>query len=459
MYELNDTIAAISSPSSDKRVIIRITGPGTIGIVGVVFRPSTGKVGAGGVSAGVVVIDSELEVDAKLYLFLSPRSYTGEDVAELHIYTNPAAVEVLMAGLLDRGVRPAGPGEFTARAYLNGKIDLAQAEAVNEIIAGSNRFQLAAAERLLAGRLAETTRQLRSEMLDCLGLIEAGIDFSGEDIEFISRSDATERLERIKERLEKLLAESVRCESVIDLPAVGIAGAANAGKSSLLNSLLGWERSIVSQQNKTTRDVLTGEMSLVRCRVVIFDCAGLAMQAQTGNILDELAQQAAVEALQKAAVVIFCVDIAKAGWAEDVSVRGIIENKVVIPVATKADLVRADLLVEHTSRLKDLFGSRFVATSSKTGSGMEQLREAIDGAVIEVTAGSAGSGTALTARHRQAITEAIEDVGEASSEIKAGNDEVAAMMLRSAYQRISNIEQHVDEQILENIFSRFCIGK
>ena len=270
-YDVNDTIVAVSSPSSAGRVIVRISGPNTIGILQQIFDAPIPKE-KNSLIAGSVAIDAELRVDAKLYLFLAPHSYTGDDVAEIHIHTNPPVTEVLMGRLLDKGLRMAGPGEFTARSYLNGKIDLAQAEAVNEIITSSNKFQLAAAEKLLSGRLSEITAEVRSSIMDCLSLIEAGLDFSGEDIEFITRDEAVNRLTAIKDGLEQLLSGSIRYESVIDLSAVGIAGAPNAGKSSLVNRLLGSERSIVSHERKTTRDVLTGVLTLRHCQCVLFDC-------------------------------------------------------------------------------------------------------------------------------------------------------------------------------------------
>jgi len=501
MYELNDTIVVVSSPSSDKKVIIRITGPDTIDKVKQVFSP---KIPAGkrGLTQGSVAVDDELRIDAKLYLFLVPNSYTGETLAEIHIHTNPAVTEVLMASLLAKGLRMAGPGEFTARAYLNGKIDLAQAEAVNEIITSSNKLQLAAAEKLLSGRLAETTEKIRSELMDCLSLIEAGLDFSGEDIEFITRGEAVERLVEIREQLEKLFSGNISYESVVDLPAVGIAGAPNAGKSSLLNKLAGYERSIVSARRKTTRDVLTGLLSLRHCECVLFDCAGLTQEPH--NILDELAQQAAVESLRKASAVVFCVDIPKGSRRKTRDTRlktqelGLwslvcgLGSAAVIAVATKSDLLSEDELAKRLAELGELFGVDFIATSSKDGTGVEQLKDAIDGRIIELAlapleiletdnipqkgrllTGLGGTkqgtkyeiadtryGLALTARHKQAVTEVIEGISESVSELKAGNDEVAAMMLRAGYQVLLNIEhlplrlptqdgaagQHIDER-------------
>jgi tRNA modification GTPase len=471
MYELHDTIVAVSSPTSDQRVIVRITGPDTIDVSTQVFRtefnfPSGGNTsrhprGSPTLRSGSLAIDDELKINSQLYLFQAPHSYTGEDVAEIHAYTNSAATEAIMSNLLDKGLRMAEPGEFTARAYLNGKLDLVQAEAVNEIIVSSNEYQLAAAEKLLDGRLGEMTSKLRADLMDLLSLIEAGLDFSGEDIEFITRDEAIKRLIVIKEQLKQLLSGSIRYESVIDLPAVGITGAPNAGKSSLLNKLLGKERSIVSHLHKTTRDVLSGVCTLPHCRCVLFDCAGLLTEAE--DILDELAQQAAIEALRNSNVVIFCADISKTEWSEDTAIRKLIEPKILVPVATKCDLIPDRYLPERLAALNESFSTDFLPSSVKSGVGIGLLRQTIDGKLIEKFEVPLTGGVALTTRHRKAVNEAINQINESNDELNAGNEEVVVMMLRSAYQAVSDIEQpaaaHIDEQILGQIFSRFCVGK
>ena len=489
MYDLNDTILAVSSATSDQRVIIRIAGPGALDFGSAIFdfQSAIGNqqsaietlVKAGQAPpytlSGSIAVDDELQIDARLYVFPAPHSYTGDDVVEIHTYTNPAVTEALIGNLLKRGLRAARPGEFTARAYLNGKLDLAQAEAVNEIIVSSNEYQLAAAEKMLEGRLGETTARLRESLMELLSLIEAGLDFSDEDIEFIARPEAVKKLIEIKDQLRLLLSDSISLESLIDLPAVGIAGAPNAGKSSLLNALLGRERSIVSHRHKTTRDVLTGVCTLAHCRCVLFDCAGLLMQPE--GILDELAQQAATEALRNSTVVMFCVDASKTDWSQDAGIRKLIEPKVLLPVATKCDLVwrgrpalesragspRHQILAERLAALNELFAVDFLPTSAQTGAGMDLLRKAIDGKLTEKFDVPRASAVALTARHKQMVTEAIAHVGEAADELKAGNDEVAAMMLRAAYQAVSDVDQpaaaRIDEQILGQIFNRFCIGK
>jgi len=475
MYDLSDTIVAVSSPPGGVRSIVRIAGPETLAVCEQIFEVH-------GVSAlerkglphpriqsGSLRITQTFAMNAHLYLFLAPKSYTGEDLAEIHLDASPVIVEALLQSLLARGLRLAGPGEFTARAYLNGKLDLAQAEAVNEVITSSNRLQLEAAERLLGGRLTRAAGEIRSALLDILSLVEAGLDFSGEQIEFISPAQAVDRLVGIQDRLAALLAGSIRYETLIDLPAVGIAGAPNAGKSSLLNALLGWERSIISAEARTTRDVLSGVWKTDRLQCVLFDCAGLISTPE--DILDKLAQQAAIEALQGCRVVLFCVDAAKSDWSEDLAIRALIQPRTVILLATKCDLLAQDALHERIAVLAKAFGTAFLPVSTKMKLGLESLHDRCASALADGDSGTPQESgirnpqseirlVALTARHKQAVIDATEDVRQAAAEIESGNEEVAAMMIRTAHQTISEIEhQPIDEQVLDRIFTRFCIGK
>jgi tRNA modification GTPase len=510
-YNVIDTIVAVSSPSGGARSIVRITGPQTGATCERFFAPGPDHEIRNPQSAirnrellsGSMRINESLAVDALLYRFFAPHSYTGEDLAEIHVHASPVLVEALVQSLLAAGLRPAGPGEFTARAYLNGKLDLAQAEAVNEIISSSNRLQLEAAEQLLSGRLTQTADEIRSALLDVLSRLEAGLDFSGEQIEFISDREAAEQLTQIHRRLEELRAGSIRCEGLLDLPAIGIAGAANAGKSSLLNALLGWERSIVAPQPGTTRDILTGLLTIpselevpglpseegdglptshfklqtsnsLQC--VLFDCAGLVRAPD--SVLDELAQQAALEALRHCAAVLFCVDVTKDDLRDDIAARALVARAVapcslglpsssaeprpalpVIGVATKCDLVSDDELPRQRERLARTLGGEFLPTSARTGQGRRELLDAIAQSAIRDPQ-SAIASVALTARHKQAVTEAIESIRQAITEARDGRTEIAATMIRAAWQALSEIEQQpLDEQVLDRIFSRFCIGK
>jgi tRNA modification GTPase len=465
MYDVNDTIVAVSSPASDKAVIIRIAGPGAIEESIKRFSPT--PVMRAGLYRGSLAIDDELQIDADLYLFFAPRSYTGQDLAEIHMHANSSVTEAVIARFIEDGLRMAEPGEFTARAFLNGKMDLAQAEAVNEVIVSSNRLQLTAAEKLLGGELTEAVSQVRDRIVECLSLIEAGLDFSGEDIEFISAEEAAERLEDIKSTLEGLLERDISDEAMIDLASVGIAGAPNAGKSSLLNKLLARRRSIISGTEKTTRDVLSGKLGLKNTRCILFDCAGLITEPV--DILDELSQAAAIEALSNSRLVIFCVDISKDNWRQDIAIRRLFEADEMIAVATKTDLVEAQKTEERLRQLKELFGMDFLPISAQAGVNIETLLQKIDERLIALVTASgdraagvaeAGSHIALTARHRRSLLDAIENLIQSIDEVRAGNDEIATMTLRAAHSSICSIEQeHIDEEILENIFGRFCIGK
>lgn len=456
---------------------MRISGPETFSILREIFHgPDYGSAlvaRKGRIYSGKLRIKEQLVIDAKAYIFPGPNSYNGDDLAELHILTNPSVTEEVIRRVKAAGARGAGPGEFTARAYLNGKMDLTQAEAVAEVVASSNKFQLAAAEKLLGGKLSQTVRQLRAELLEVMSLIEAGLDFAEEDIEFISKAEAAEAIEKTRLKLEGLLANRIQYEEMVELPPVAVVGVTNAGKSSLLNALLGGERSIVSETKDTTRDVLTGVLKLEKFDCLLFDCAGLTWPAgdqavtpagekSASNILVELAQSAAMEAIRTACLVVLCIDVAKEDYSEDQGIIELVKESRLLPVATKCDLLSGAQLKKNLARLKTLTGAGLIETSAKTGQGIGTLREAIDKAISKLRPG--GSETegqfAVMQRHRQVVSEALDSTRQAVEQIKLNNEEVAAMYLRAAYQALGPIEtERVEEAVLEQIFSRFCIGK
>jgi tRNA modification GTPase len=370
------------------------------------------------------------------------------------------AFEAVFSKLLSLGCRNAEPGEFTYRAYINGKMDLSCAEAVAQVIQSSNQYQLSAAQRLFGGSIEKKISQICSEILNLLSLIEAGLDFGADDIEIISSKKASQAAEKIKDSLKELLDGSITFEQITQAPSVVIAGAANAGKSSLVNAIVGAGRSIVSDQSGTTRDVLEHWLKLEKCDCVLFDCAGLV--AKPADILQTLANEAALKAINEATVIIFCVDITKNNYLVDLQILKQLKKKPAIYVMTKCDLLSAAGTAEKLKILKNNFGFDFIATSSKTSAGLEKLKELIQQNVIIQTSGiaEAAEKTALTERHRKVVIEAIRNIENASDELKKGNEEIAAFTLRSALQNLSGFEpQHLDEKILETIFSRFCIGK
>lgn len=462
MYDIRDTISAISSASgglsSVAKTIVRVSGELTGEIVSD-LTGNTNAFGGRGVSSSRIVIDG-VNVDATIYSFPGPASYTGEDIAEFHFYAATPVVESILQKVLTK-CRLAGPGEFTLRAYLNGKIDLSQAEAVSQIVSSSNKFQLGAAEKLLAGKLCETIGSIRNELLDIMSLIEAGLDFSEEDIELIASEKASATIKEIANQLQSILDSSIRYEELIDIPAVGLAGAANAGKSSLMNALLGRERSIISDESGTTRDVLTDVLELDKSRCAIFDCAGLGSYRGSEEVLDQLGQGAAVEALNAADLVVFCVDISKEDYSKDVAILKLIKPKELIVVLTKCDLLQSKEVAQKVTEIEKLFQSLAIVTSVDNGSTIKILLGTVEDFLVRQIAGTeAADRIAINERHRKAVSEAIENISFASDQVLESNDEVAAMFLRTGYDVLAGIEREdVDEAILDRIFSTFCIGK
>ncbi|MCK5000317.1 MAG: 50S ribosome-binding GTPase, partial [Anaerohalosphaera sp.] len=415
-----------------------------------------------GVFTGTIDAADGLVIDADVYTFFTPSSYTGDDLAELHFFAAGDVVQLVLTKILEH-TRLAGAGEFTLRAYLNGKMDLSQAEAVAGIIESSNMFQLDAAEKLLAGRLCKTIGAAREEILDTLSLIEAGMDFSDEeDVRFISHEKAAEDIGSIRERLENILSGAIHYEAMIDLPSAAFAGVPNAGKSSLINALLGHERSIISDRTGTTRDVLSGVLELNDCRCTVFDCAGLTANADAADILDQLVQQAATEAINIAELVLFCVDMSKDDYTDDLEILGDLKVRQVILIGTKSDLVGESELAEKQSQLGEMFNAEIIMTSAARQIGIDELKAAIGSRLIKQLSAltEADGRIAVNQRHRDIVTNSVKSLNDAADQAVTGNEELAAMFLRNAYEELAGLEKEdVDEAILDRVFSRFCIGK
>ncbi|MCF7972207.1 MAG: tRNA uridine-5-carboxymethylaminomethyl(34) synthesis GTPase MnmE [Phycisphaerae bacterium] len=457
MFDLSDTVCAVASGQDAQRSIVRVTGDRALSWCGSLLRDPI-ELTRNGLVLTQVAAAEDLWIDAAVYVFLAPKSYTGQTLIELHVTAPSVLIHALLDRLLSLGIRQAGPGEFTARAYLNGKIDLAQAEAVNDVISGTNSLQLAAAERLLSGSLSKRIQQLQADLLDLMSLLEAGMDFSEDDIEFVTRDQAQDRVRSILTGMQQLLDQSQRNETLAHLPSVGIAGVPNAGKSSLFNALLGQDRSVVSNKHKTTRDVLAHRFGLPGGDCVLFDCAGLIQRPD--HVLDQLAQQAAVESLRHCHLVLFCADVTKSDWAEDLAVFDLIPECPVTVVPTKIDLLVPDRRMTQVALLKSAFNKPAHPVSSLTREHLEDLTTLMDQILFESqTAAQGPDMTLLTARHRHMLSQAIESMQDAEELLSHGMDDVACMTLRATYQSLGHVEQHVDEQVLATIFSRFCIGK
>ncbi len=382
-----------------------------------------------------------VEFPAWVYSFKGPRSYTGEDVAELHLPGNVLLARWVMEALVERGARPAEAGEFTARAYFNGRMDLSEAEGVAATIAAGNERQLRAARQLLGGELARRLNPIMDQLAQTLALTEVGIDFSEEDVTFLSPRETLARLETIDRELEALVAGSGRFAQLSHEPRIVLAGRPNAGKSTLLNALAGQRRAVVSPVAGTTRDLLSAEVALERGMVILLDAAGLEEAGET-DVIAAAMHRRAIVAIEQADVLVL--------------VREATDPRPALALGRKPDLVvhtKMDLAGNEDGRGEN----GLIGISATTGQGMTALRQRLD----ELAFGTARGGevVALNDRHLASIAEARAALERARHALHAGA-ELVALELREALDALGAILGAVTpDELLGQIFSKFCIGK
>jgi len=448
--DLEDTIAAIASaPGGALRGIIRLSGPNAVGIVSALFQAddyqSVLALKRASCRRGTFELPRMLgSVPATLYLWPTPSSYTRQPSAELHLPGSPPLLDAALELICQAGARLARPGEFTLRAFLAGRLDLTQAEAVLGVIDAGNRQRLDVALSQLAGGLAKPLAALRGQLLDLLAQLEAGLDFAEEDIEFISAAELEGQLAEASAAIKKLAAQMHTRGHAGPLPRVVICGEPNVGKSSLLNALAGVEAAIVSDIAGTTRDFVTRRAKFGDCECLITDTAGIAAD-DIQNELDSAAQIASEEQIQQAELVLYCLDSSREKHLSAELPKLPHDRRIV--VWTKCDLAHEN---------KTPVGNSRIETSSFTGLGIDNLREAI---VAALAARQTDGTTALITgeRCKDSLRHASEALERAQS---ATSEELIAAELRIALGELGLVagETYTDD-ILDRIFSRFCIGK
>jgi len=442
-----DTIAAISSAVGPAaRMIVRVSGPDAARIASVIAGMNL-ESSRGGEAYRARLRFFDLSVPAWIYQFKSPHSYSGEDLVEFHIPGNPLLARMLLDELLRLGARSAEPGEFTARAFFNGRIDLTAAEGVAATIAAHNQQELLAARQLLSGELARRLQPLMDRLAQTLALVEAGIDFSEEDISFIATEQIATTTEQIKDELQSLFEQSTRFERLSHEPTFVLVGRPNAGKSTLLNALAGGPRAVVSPTAGTTRDALSAEVAVDRGIVRVIDVAGLdekqPVDAGSSSAADIARQmhQRAVQALQEADFVILVRD------STDQRPLLELERHPNLLVQTKKDLVPSASAHEG------------ISISAKTGENLDLLRREMS-CLAFGSPTSAPAALALNSRHLQAIDDAITSLNRVQENINSCGAELIALELREAIQSLGQIlGQMTPDDLLGRIFATFCIGK
>ena len=449
MIALDDTLAAIATPSGAgaARAIVRLSGPDTMTCLRAVFTPSDGWPQIHSLLPHVLSgeLAGDLPHPCDAYIWPSSRSYTRQPAAELHTLGSPPLVKAALRTVCAHGARLARPGEFTLRAFLAGRLDLTQAEAVLGVIDSQDRQSLAVALQQLAGGLAGPLGKLRGDLLDLLADLEAGLDFVEEHIEFVSAEEVIRRLAAAKCELESLV-ESLRSRSLdAELPRVALIGWPNTGKSSLFNALAGQDRSMVSTVAGTTRDYLQATVEIGGLECVLVDTAGFQATIEFDTISSAAQRMAGMQS-QHADLRLLCIDATRSfnPWEQE---RLELDGEALV-VLTKCDRPKTVTLDRPA-----------VETSALTGAGLARLRSEIARRLNGRPIGHAVASTAT--RCRSSIEQAIVNLNAAGRLAdECAGDELVAAETRMALDELGKVTGTIyTEDLLDRIFSRFCIGK
>ena len=464
---LDDTIAAISSPlGQSPRGIVRVSGPDAIAIAAALFTdddptPLAQRRGWKRFH-GEVRIEGDVSVPAELYLFRAPRSYTRQDLVELHTIGAPPVLAMLLERVLEHSARAAEPGEFTARAFFNGAMDLDEAESVAALIRARSDAQLRGARRLRERAPARQAQSWMRRLADLVALVEADIDFAEEQIEFIAPAELGARLTTLRAELDALIHGADGAERFDVLPTVLLIGPANAGKSSLMNVLSGTDRAICSAVEGTTRDILTAPVSLPSMDCLLLDGAGLT---HTDDELIQLAQSVARETASRVELLCLVIDISADPRDEALAILRHDLRQPAVIAANKSDLVNEAHLVARLAPLRRAELGPVVATSAVTGAGVSDLKSAIQAQLGRDAGGGEEHTVLLSSGQRSAVASASAALDRAIDQTR-GIDEtldradVIAFELREALDALGGVGSRVTtEDLLARVFAGFCIGK
>ena len=471
-YE-NETIAAIATALSDSGIgIVRISGENAIYIIDNIFRSAAGrriltKVQSHTIHYGYIVDSDENVIDEVMVAVMkAPRSYTTEDTVEINCHGGVLVMQKVLEAVLHAGARLAQPGEFTKRAFLNGRIDLSRAEAVIDVIHSQNEYALSSSVSQLKGQLSNKIHTLREDILYQIAFIESALD----DPEHISLDGYPEQLAAkviyFQQEIAKLLATADNGRLIKEGISTVIVGKPNAGKSSLLNMLLGEDRAIVTEIAGTTRDALHETINLHGISLNMIDTAGIH---ETQDVVEKIGVERAKKYAMDADLILYVVDASGNIDEDDQNIISLLDGKKAIILLNKSDLenkITEESLKENLAkRLKHSEDIRILRTStidpSSENSGMEELEETIRNMFFEGKLKQNNELVVTNLRHKEALQDALNSLKLVERSIEDGMPEdFYSIDLTSAYASLGKIiGEEVDEDVVNEIFSKFCMGK
>jgi tRNA modification GTPase len=454
---MSDTIAAISTGSAPAGIgVIRISGAGAVSVAEKVFSPIDGSSlsALGGYRAkyGNIIIDGEKADNAVALIFRAPKSYTGEDVAELSVHGGLLMVQKALEAVYAAGARPAEAGEFTKRAFLNGKIDLAQAEAVAEIISAEGEQALKASYNALQGSLSRKINSVLQKLLDVSALMAAWVDYPDEEIPELGENELKNTIALCRDELGELLSGYDSGRTATKGVLTAIVGRPNVGKSSLMNMLTGTDKSIVTHIEGTTRDIVEESITLGGIVLHLMDTAGIR---RSDDLVESIGVEKAMMALEKAQLVLAVFDSSVPLSVEDESLIKACEGKTAIAVINKNDL---DSAVD-SERLEAAF-DKTVYISAKNEEGIQELEKAVKEA-LGVSNFDSSAPLLANARQKQNCKNAYDALCEAldGAELGVTYDALNVMIDSAADELLSLTGKKATAEVVNNIFSKFCVGK
>ena len=464
----SDTIIAIATPSGTGAIaVIRLSGADAITIADRFFKPSKkGKQlvlqDSHTVHLGYLVDKDSVVDEVLVTLFKNPHSYTGENVVEISCHGSIYIQQEIIHLFLENGIRHAAPGEFTLRAFLNGKLDLSQAEAVADLIASDSRASHQLALQQMRGGFSHEIEQLRGELLNFASLLELELDFSEEDVEFANREDFKQLLNKISGTIMRLI-DSFSYGNVFKngIP-VAIIGEPNVGKSTLLNTLINEEKAIVSDIPGTTRDAIEDELVIDGFVFRFIDTAGLR---DTEDVIESIGIKKTHEKTSQAQVIIYLFDASVLTFDSDKdtnTIKNQIDNikdkypdKLIIPVGNKVDLLSNDNKARLQNELPGI-----IMLSAKQHAGIEELKTALT-SLINTGVLKSNQILVSNSRHYEALTKAYREIGEVKKGLASNlPTDLITIDVRQALYHLGEITGKVtSDDLLGNIFANFCIGK